>query len=140
VGLVVLVIALVLVPAAPAFAYWRGGFWIGLGTGMLLTAPFWYGPPSVYYYPPYPYAYPYPYASPYPAYAPPPAAPAYAPPPATPTTPTPSPLAAPPGAPGPSAQPRCETVTVEGHYETYVTAGGQASTVWVPAGPREICQ
>lgn len=138
VGLVVLVILLVLAPAAPAVAYWRGGFWIGLGTGMLLTAPFWYGAPPVYSYAPpapypYPYAYPYPYPYAYPT--PPPAA--------TPTTPTPSPLS-PPAAgaesPGASAARRCETVTVEGHYETYVTAAGQASTVWVPAGPREICQ
>ena len=141
VGLVVLVVLLVLAPAAPAVAYWRGGFWLGLGTGMLLTAPFWYAPPLYSYAPPAPYAYPYPYpyayAYPY-SYAyptPPPAA--------TPTTPTPSPLS-PPAAesegPGPSAGRRCETVTVEGHYETHVTAAGQASTVWVPAGPREICQ
>lgn len=146
IGLVVLVIALVLAPAGPAFAYWRGGFWIGLGTGVLLTAPFWYAPPSLYYGPPpyaYAYPYPYPYASPYPSYVPPPSPPAYAPPPAATTTPTPSPLSAPPageGGAGPSVPPRCETVTVEGHYETYVTADGQASTVWVPAGTREVCR
>jgi hypothetical protein len=152
--MLVLVALLVLAPAAPASAYWRGSFWVGLGTGLLVTAPFWYGPSSVYYYPsPYPYS-PYPYSSPYPVYAYPPASsppPAYAPPaytppayvpPSSPTTPTPSPLSpAPPaeGAPSASAQ-NCETVWIEGHYEVHVSASGQATTVWVPGASRQICQ
>ena len=153
-GILVLVALLVLAPAAPASAYWRGSFWVGLGTGLLVTAPFWYGPSSVYYYPsPYPYS-PYPYSYPYPVYVYPPASstpPAYAPPaytppasmpPSSPTTPTPSPLSpAPPaeGTPSASAQ-NCETVWIEGHYEVHVSASGQATTVWVPGAARQICQ
>jgi hypothetical protein len=146
---------LVLLVAGPVEAYWRGGFWIGLGTGALLTAPFWW--PYAYGYPaypsPYPYYYPYspyPYYLAYPGYAypappagsvPPPASPA------TPTVPTPSPLTpSPPAAPAPSgeasggAPSKCETVWVEGHYETHVGPGGQAVTVWVPGGSRQVCQ
>jgi hypothetical protein len=33
----------------------------------------------------------------------------------------------------------CQTVTVEGHYETRVLANGQRVTAWVPAYARELC-
>ncbi|MGH7267070.1 MAG: hypothetical protein ACREMB_19795, partial [Candidatus Rokuibacteriota bacterium] len=41
---------------------------------------------------------------------------------------------------GQSAPRNCETVTVEGHYETRVMPSGQRVTTWVPAEARQICQ
>jgi hypothetical protein len=159
----VLLIALALVPllAGSATADWRGarggrggswhgghggwsagGFFLGLGVGTLLTAPWWY--PPAYAYPAYPPAYTYPVysypASPYPVYTPPAytyAYPTYGPPSAT--TPTPEPLSPPPPVPPTSAQ-SCQTVTVEGHYETRVLANGQRVTAWIPAYTQQICQ
>jgi hypothetical protein len=142
IGLVVLLVG---VAAAPVEASWRVGFWVGLGFPYGWPyghAPYPYPYYAPYYYPHYPY-YAYPYAAPYPVYVyPPPAAsvpPAAAP--ATPTTPTPSPLTPSPPAAGEGATAqKCETVWVEGHYETHVGPGGQASTVWVPGASRQICQ
>lgn len=161
---IVLAAVLVVLAAVPAEAHWHGGFWFGLGTGALLTAPFWwpYGYRAPYYYPYAPYYDPYasPYASPYyyPSYQP---YPVYVPPapsagsapaagmPASPTTPTPSPLT--PSSPGTGAAPppatgegtagqQCATVWVEGHYETHIRADGQATTVWIPAVSQQICR
>ena len=138
------------------------GFVIGFGLGALLTAPFWYRPAYAYpvYVPPPVYAYP---AYPYPVSGQTSYAPSYGPtywPPAQ-LTPTPQPLSPPPGSgtgspPGPpSAAPeapppsagspsglahRCETVWVEPHYETQVTASGDRYTIWVPGYTREVCQ
>ncbi len=177
----ILLVALLLLPILPGWAtpaaaqgHWRGGgrhhgggwgaggFFLGLGVGTLLTAPFWYRPAYVYPYPYPAYAYPtYDYPAYAPAYAAPPyAAPAYSPPPAympppgyTPpssTTPTPQPLApAPQGgaeaAPPPSETPQasvlnCQNVWVEGHYETRVMPNGQRVTSWFPAHTQQICQ
>jgi hypothetical protein len=165
---VIVLMALLLLPllATPAAAWrggWRhghgwgaGGFFLGLGVGTLLTAPFWYRP--AYAYPAYTPAYTYPaYSYPtyaYPAYTPTYAAPAYSPPPAymppSFTTPTPEPLApapqggaeaAPPASQPPQASTQgCETVWVEGHYETRVMANGQRVTSWVPAHTQQVCQ
>lgn len=128
----------------------HGGFWIGVGVGALVTAPWWYYP--TYSYPVY---YPYPVYYGYPAYAPTyTTAPEYTPPPAT-MTPTPQPLSpapqggtegAPPQSGGQAAPPppqtsqNCQTVWVEGHYETRVMPNGQRVTVWVPAHSQQICQ
>lgn len=162
VGLIV--VALIVLPAGPALAHWHGGFWIGLGAGAFLTAPFWgwpypyraYAPEPIYVPAPAP-VYVYPPAS-YPAYAPPPpvAYPVYTPPPPSLTTPTPSPLSPPPSAPpgetpgsGPPSPPggppqassqQCRTVWIEGHWEIHVLPDGQRSTVWIPGGSRQICQ
>jgi hypothetical protein len=147
---IALAASLVLLAAAPVEAYWRAGFWVGLGTGALLAAPF--GGPYTYGAYPYahPYAYPHPYYAPYPVYVYPPLGVSMAPPPAAPTPTTPAPPLAPPGpaapAPSPSAgaesvtSSRCETVWIEGHYETHIGPSGQAATVWVPAGSRQLCQ
>jgi len=160
---IVLLVGLVLIPmfALPAEAYRRhyggqygrhhGGFFFGLGVGALLTAPFWYRPyyaypvyTPVYTYPTYAYpayAYP-PYAYPTyttPAYTPPATAPSY-------TTPTPEPLS-PPQSGGAEAMPApqsssqsCQTVLVEGHYETRVLQSGQRVTAWVPTHNQQVCQ
>jgi hypothetical protein len=86
-----------------------------------------------------------PYA--YPAYAPYPP-PVYAPPPRG-SSPPASPPSSPggtsgqaPAAPGgPSGAAKgCQTVTVEGHYETRVRQGGQSETLWVPAHQEQVCQ
>jgi hypothetical protein len=167
VGMAALLLALA---AAPVEAHWHAGFWVGLGTGALLTAPLWWAPYGYPYAAPYPHGYPYaspypypyaayPYAYPYgyPYYEPPPAQavppPAGVAPPAaphpTPTTPTPSPLTPSPpsgAAPAPPAAGeggiarQCETVWVDGHYETHSRPGGQITTVWVPAASRQICR
>jgi hypothetical protein len=136
-----LALLLVVVAAAPVEAQWRAGFWLGLGAGTLLTAPFWgpYGYSSPYYspyYPPYYSPYSYPSYQPYPIYGYPPAAT-----PATPMTPTPSPLTPPPPTAGEGAIARkCGTVWVEGHYETHVGPTGQASLMWLPGVSRPICE
>ncbi len=131
-----------------------GGFALGLGIGTLATAPYWY--PPAYAYPAYPYAYPtYPYpaysypAYSYPAYSP----PAYTPPPdpgtggqVNPSTSLSygSPPAGPPQPPAQGSAPtggqNCETVTVQGHYETRTVQNGQRATVWIPAYSQQICQ
>jgi hypothetical protein len=89
-----------------------------------------------------PYAYPaYAPAYPPPSYAPPPPPPRGAlpptPPPATGAPPGQAP-AAPPGASQGSAK-DCQTVTVEGHYETRVRPGGQRETLWVPTHAEQVC-
>lgn len=90
------------------------------------------------YAPPYPPPYPPPYAPPSTGGAAPPrpGGPATGPPP---SSATPS-LA--PGAPGTPQGPakHCQTVTVEGHYETRVRQSGQQETVWVPTHAEEMCQ
>ncbi len=133
------------------------GFVFGFGLGALLTVPFWYRPAYVYpaYTPVYTPVYTYPvYAPTYPT------APAYAP--ATVLAPTPQPLApapptgaelAPPPAmtPGSATPPAssespqsaiqaCETVWVEGHYETRVMPNGQRYTTWVPTHSQQRCR
>jgi hypothetical protein len=79
-----------------------------------------------------------------PAYPPPYGPPPFPPPPVGP--PVPAPSGAPPvptpgaaGAPQGSAQ-RCETVTIEGHYETLIRPGGQQETVWVPTRSEQVCR
>lgn len=72
----------------------------------------------------------------YPAYLPPP--------PAAPPTAT-APMAPPPGpgAPspsGPGAATRCETVRVEGHWETHVRPGRPPERVWAPAQDLQVCR
>ena len=52
------------------------------------------------------------------------------------TSPSPAPGAR--GAPQGSA-PNCQTVTVEGHYETRVRQNGQRETVWVPTHDQQVC-
>jgi hypothetical protein len=139
-------VLLVVAAATPVEAYWRAGFWVGLGAGALLTAPFW----SPYGYYPYPYPYyspyyppSYPYYAPYPVYAYPAPSTGAVPPaatPTTPTTPTPSLLTPPPTAGEGAVARKCETVWVEGHYETHVGPSGQGSTVWIPGVSQQICQ
>jgi hypothetical protein len=89
---------------------------------------------SPYAYPAYVPTYPPPPVPPSPGGAPPrPAGPAPAPPP---------PSATPSPAPGVSGGPAgsCQTVTVEGHYETRIRPNGQRETVWVPTRTEQICQ
>ena len=43
------------------------------------------------------------------------------------------------GAPRGAAQ-NCQTVTVEGHYETRLSPNGQRETVWVPTHDQQVCQ
>jgi len=75
-------------------------------------------------------------AYPAPAFGAPPPGAAPAPPPAGPRpAPVPSAQAPPPG----SAR-NCQTVTVEGHYETRVAPSGQRATVWVPSYTQQMCQ
>jgi len=82
--------------------------------------------------------------SPY-AYPPPPyPAPAYVAPPPRGSSPAPPPAPsgqspAPPGGPT-GAVKGCQTVTVEGHYETRTRQGGQPETLWVPTHQEQICQ
>jgi hypothetical protein len=139
--------------------YGWGGFALGLGIGALATSPYWY--PPAYAYPAYPYGYPaYPYPAyayptyPYPAYS----YPTYSPPVyASPPVPGAggqadpsaslnygSPPANPPQASAegsaPSGGQNCETVTVQGHYETRTLQNGQRVTAWIPAYSQQICQ
>ncbi len=100
-----------------------------------------------------PYAYPA-YAPPYPAPSPPPYRPPYVPPsPAAPVPPRPGgPATGPPpssatpsSAPGASGSSQesaknCQTVTVEGHYETHVRQNGQQETIWIPTRAEQVCQ
>lgn len=145
-----------------------GGLAFGLGLGVLLTAPWWYSPAYAYpaYTPAYTYpAYAYPYGYPaysYPAYSYPdytsyptpgyaPPAPQSAPPPPPPPSSsgetTPPAAGTPPatgwgqayGAPPASSQ-NCQTVWVEGHYETRVMQNGQRVTAWVPTRAEQLCQ
>ena len=99
------------------FHHFHGGaFFFGVGVGAVLTAPFWY--PPAYAYPAYTPVYT------YPTYAP-----AYV------TVPANPPL----GPPQVSVQ-TCQTVWVEGHYETRVGPTGQPVTAWVPTHRQQICQ
>lgn len=90
-----------------------------------------------YTYPGYAPAYP-----PRPAYLPPsspgprPGGPEVAPPPSG-ASPSPAP-AVPGGTPGTARN--CQTVTVEGHYETHVSPNGQRETAWVPTHEQRVCQ
>lgn len=93
-----------------------------------------------------PYAYPAVYPAPYPSpYMPPsPGAPAPPRPAGPPTGPPPS-SATPRSAPGAAGAPQgptqnCQTVTVEGHYETHSLQSGQRETIWIPARPEQMCQ
>ena len=94
-----------------------------------------------------------PYA--YPAYVPTyPAPPAYIPPSPRgpgpprqggPETAPPTSSASPSQAPGTQgapqgSEPSCQTVTIEGHYETRVRQNGQRETVWVPTHDQQVCQ
>ena len=97
---------------------------------------------SPYAYPAYPPPYPPPYAVPY--VPPSPGGPAL-PRPGGPATGPPPSSATPSLAPGVSGTPQgaaknCQTVTVEGHYETRVRQSGQQETVWVPTRAEAICQ
>ena len=139
-----------------------GGFGVGVGVGVLATAPFWYPRYAypAYAYPAYPYpayaypAYPYP-AYPYPAYVP--GYPAYPapPPPPPPTEPggavqpsqsTNMTLGAPVSNPPPAATSapasgqNCATVTVDGHNETRTLSNGQTVTTWIAASTQQVCQ
>jgi len=134
-----------------------GGLFVGLGVGALLTAPWWCCAAPAYAYPAYP-AYPAyaPYPVYYPSYTPTYTAPEYTPVYSTPTYPTPQPVSPPPqgtplpAPPGesqtPPAQPpqasaqNCQTVWVEGHYETRVMQNGQRYTSWIPAYTQQLCQ
>jgi hypothetical protein len=102
---------------------------------------------SPYAYPAYAPMYPPPYPPPYrpPTYVPPspgapvpprPGGPAAGPPPSS-ATPSSE-----PGASGSSQGPvkNCQTVTVEGHYETHVRQSGQQETIWIPTRAEQICQ
>ena len=93
-----------------------------------------------------PYAYPaYVPGSPLPPYVPPPPGVPGPPPPGGPATMRPPSGATPGPAPGAAGAPSgaersCQTVTVEGHYETRVRQSGQRETIWVPAHAEQICQ
>jgi hypothetical protein len=98
---------------------------------------------SPYAYPAYAPTYPPPYRPP--TYVPPspgasvpprPGGPAAGPPPSS-ATPSSE-----PGASGSSQGPvkNCQTVTVEGHYETHVRQSGQQETIWIPTRAEQICQ
>lgn len=84
-----------------------------------------------------------------PPYAVPAHVPTYPPPPAHATPPTPlpgpprpggPPTASPPPGGSPGSAQTCQTVTVEGHWETRVRPNGQRETVWVPTHVQQICQ
>ena len=165
--LAVTLMGLLLVPvmASPALA-WRGGGWhghggccwggfgVGVGVGVLATAPFWY-PRYAYPYPVYSYrayAYP-PYAYPaysYPAYGypaypapPPPPDPGASIPPSQSTSVTVgTPAANPPagGSQAPAAGQNCAMVTVDGHNETRTLSTGETVTAWVPTSTQQVCQ
>jgi hypothetical protein len=51
---------------------------------------------------------------------------------------SPSSTAPPPGPQG-SAQ-NCQTVWVEGHYQTRVMSDGRRFTAWIPARSEQFCQ
>jgi hypothetical protein len=85
-----------------------------------------------------PYAYPAPVpVAPAPPYVPPSARGPVPPPSGGPATPPPAGGAA---APAPEPGKNCQTVTVEGHYETRVPPGGQRETVWIPTYTQQLCQ
>jgi|SRR5581483_136368 len=84
-------------------------------------------------------------AVPAPVYIPPsvraPAPPAATTAPAAPAAPSGSPAGAPGEAQAPrAAASRCETVTVEAHWETRVMPDGRRETVWVPTHEERVCQ
>jgi hypothetical protein len=163
--LAIALVSLLLMPvlSVPAYAggggcCW-GGFAVGVGLGVLATAPFWYRP--VYAYPAYAYpAYAYPaYGYPaygYPAYSypvysyPTYPAPTYAPPAGsgasqstsvtygTPSSKSPSVQGSTPSTP--TGSQNCETVTVEGHNETRTLQSGQSVTAWVPTHTQQVCR
>jgi hypothetical protein len=136
---------------------WGSGFGVGVGIGVLATAPFWY---PRYAYPAYAYpAYPYP-AYGYPAYSYPaygyPVYPAPAPPP-PPPPPDPgasfqpsqstnmtlgTPVANPPAAanPAPAVGQNCAMVTVDGHNEIRTLSNGQTVTTWIATSTQQVCQ
>src|SRR6188508_1793838 len=86
----------------------------------------------------YPAAYPSPYMPPSPGAPAPPRSggPATGPPPSS-ATPRSAPGAA--GTPQGPAQ-NCQTVTVEGHYETHSLQSGQRETIWIPTQTEQMCQ
>lgn len=110
-----------------------GGLAAGL-SGCYVVSPYAY--PA--YAPTYPPPYPSPYVPPSPVGpAPPrPGGPATGPPPSS-ATPSPA-----PGASGTPQRPAttCQTVTVEGHYETHTRQNGQQETIWIPTRAEQICQ
>jgi hypothetical protein len=129
-----------------------GGFALGVGIGVLATAPYRY--PPVYAYPAYAYpAYAYPgYGYPaysYPVYSTYPA-PTYVPPAGSGASQSTSvtygtPSSNPPPVQGstpsaPTGSQNCQTVTVEGHTETRTLQSGQSVTAWVPTHTQQVCQ
>jgi hypothetical protein len=107
------------------------GLWAGALAGCYVVSPYAYpayGPP----YPP-------------PGYRPPPAAGPPPLPPAGPRTTAPPTGAPPGGATGRSDAPEgpgrsCESVTVEGHWETQVRPDGRRESVWVPTRDAQVCR
>jgi hypothetical protein len=94
---------------------------------------------SPYGYPAYVPAYPPPrYPSPPPAGPPPPPASGATTAPST-GTPAPGAAAGPSDVPA-GAKGSCETITVEGHWETHVRPGGQQERIWVPTGTIQVCR
>ena len=93
-----------------------------------------------------PYAYPAAYPSPYPTpYMPPSSGGPPPPRPGDPTTGPPPSSATPRSAPGAAGAPQgpaqnCQTVTVEGHYETHSKQSGQRETIWIATRTEQICQ
>jgi hypothetical protein len=70
----------------------------------------------------------------YPGSVPPPP---YTPPP---VTGRPVPPAYGPTSTGPSTGRNCETVTVEGHWETVVRSSGQTERLWAPPHTMQVCR
>ena len=101
---------------------------------------------SPYAYPAYVPTYPPPYPPPYrPPYVPPSPGAPVPPRPGGPATGPPPASATPSSAPGATGTPpgpakNCQTVTVEGHYETHVRQSGQQETIWIPTRAEQICQ
>jgi hypothetical protein len=84
-----------------------------------------------------------PYAGPAygPSYQPPPGGPPPPPgPPAGPPRPGGYPAPPPPPGGGPGSAQTCQTITVEGHWETRVSQTGQRASAWVPTHQRQVCQ
>jgi hypothetical protein len=105
---------------------WTGVFLLGIGavglSGCYVVSPYTYPPPPVQ-------------VAPGPPYVPPSARGASPAPPGGPATPPPA-----GGMPAPAPGANCQSVTVEGHYETRVAPGGQRETVWIPTYQQQLCR